>query len=67
MSEPTATDLDQWASDMELEDLSTCAYFRGVGPCSIQPLCYSEPACHTERPLDGWPGERESTAKEGDQ
>lgn len=39
--------MDEW-------DLSNCAYYRGVGTCSYS--CYSEPACFTDEPLEGWPG-----------
>ncbi len=48
----------------ELPDLSSCAYFRrglpGADPkgtCSFG--CREEPACFTERPIGGWPGEVE--------
>lgn len=39
------------------DDLSDCPYFRGEGTCNRG--CDSEPACHTSRPLDGWPSEQE--------
>jgi hypothetical protein len=38
------------------EDLSGCAYFRGVGTCSYG--CWEEPRCHTDEPEKGWPSER---------
>lgn len=39
-----------------IEDMSGCAYFRGVGTCSFG--CYSEPSCQTDQPEFGWPSER---------
>lgn len=39
-------------------DLSGCAYFRGVGTCSFG--CYDEPSCQTDEPEFGWPSERYS-------
>lgn len=34
-------------------NLSTCAYYRGVGTCSFG--CRDEPACITCVPAEGWP------------
>lgn len=39
-----------------IEDPSDCAYFRGVGKCSMG--CYTEPSCQTDRPEFGWPSEK---------
>lgn len=38
------------------EDLSGCAYFRGVGQCSYG--CWEEPRCQTDEPIEGWPSIR---------
>jgi hypothetical protein len=29
-----------------------CPYYRGEGTCNMG--CYSEPACITDQPLEGW-------------
>lgn len=41
-------------------DLSDCDYFCGTGTCSAGASCgyFGEPSCMTDRPLDGWPSER---------
>lgn len=53
-------------------DLSDCPYYRqdgsvgAHGPNTCMGGCYSEPACKTDRPEDGWPSERAITSPGGD-
>lgn len=41
-------------------DLSHCGHFRGTGTCSTGASCgyFGEPRCFTDRPIGGWPAER---------
>lgn len=48
--------LEMWQDECD-PDLSSCAFYRGVGTCSSR-SCWQEPACTVDRPERGWPSER---------